>query len=293
MNRADVLQRKGLYPPPPGAPRDIPGLEIAGTVARAGPEATRWTIGDRVFGLVPGGGHAEYAIAHEETLVAIPAALSWRDAGAVPEAFITANDALEQAGMQDGETVLVHAVASGVGLAAVQLVRARGGRALGTSRTGPKLERARAVGLADGWVADRGLEGLGDWVRSRTEGRGADIVLDLVGGPYFPASLLALAPRGRLVLIGTMAGADATIPLGAVLRGRLNIRGTVLRTRALEERARDAASFAARVLPLLARGEVRAVVDAVLPLDRIAEAHRIVETNATAGKVVIRTSDEE
>ncbi|HEX2717607.1 MAG TPA: NAD(P)H-quinone oxidoreductase [Gemmatimonadaceae bacterium] len=293
MNRADILQRKGLYPPPPGAPRDITGLEIAGTVVSAGPGAPRWKPGDRVFGLVPGGGHAEYAVAHEDTLVAVPSTLSWRDAGAVPEAFITANDALDQAAMRDGETVLVHAVASGVGLAAVQLVRARGGTALGTSRTPAKLDGAKALGLSDGWVADRGLEGLGDWVRSRTEGRGADVVLDLVGGAYFPASILALAPRGRLVLIGTMAGAEATIPLGAVLRERLTVRGTVLRTRALEERARDAAAFAARVVPLLARGEVRAVVDAVLPLDRIAEAHRLVETNATAGKVVIRTSDED
>lgn len=293
MNRADVLQRKGRYPAPPGAPPDVPGLEIAGTVASAGRAASRWRPGDRVFGLVPGGGHAEYAVAHEDTLVAIPASLSWRDAGAIPEAFITAHDALDQAGMRDGETVLVHAVASGVGLAAVQLARARGGTTLGTSRTAAKLERARSLGLGDGWVADRGLDGLVDWVRERTGGLGADVVLDLVGGPYLPASLLALAPRGRLVLIGTMGGTEATIPLGTVLQRRLTIRGTVLRTRPLEERARDAASFAARVVPLFARGELRAVVDAQLPLDRIAEAHRLVESNAPAGKVVIRMTDEE
>ena len=293
MNRADVLQRKGLYPPPPGAPPDVPGLEIAGTVASTGTNVSRWRAGDRVFGVVPGGGHAEYAVAAESTLVAVPPSLSWTEAGAIPEAFITAHDALEQAGLRRGETVLVHAAASGVGLAAIQLVRARGGTPFGTSRTAAKLDRARALGLADGWVADRELAGLAAWVRERTGGRGADVVLDLVGGPYLPASLHALAPLGRLVLIGTMGGAEAAIPLGVVLRQRLTIRGTVLRTRALEERARDAASFAAHIVPLLDRGEVRAVVDAVLPLDRIADAHRLVETNATSGKVVIRMGDEE
>ncbi|HEX2780324.1 MAG TPA: NAD(P)H-quinone oxidoreductase [Gemmatimonadaceae bacterium] len=287
MNRADVLQRQGRYPAPAGAPPDVPGLELAGTVVAQGPAAHRWPSGSRVFGLVAGGAHADYAVAHEDTLAAIPAALDWVSAGAVPEAFITAFDALEQAAAHAGEVVLIHAVASGVGLAAVQLVRARGAQAIGTSRSGEKLARAAALGLHAGYDAEAGLEGLTEWIRQSTDGRGADVALDLVGGPYVRPTIEALAPRGRLVVIGTVAGREATLPLGIVLQRRLTIRGTVLRTRALEERMRDAAAFAREVVPLLQRGVVHPVIDRVIPLERIADAHAAVESNATTGKVVI------
>jgi putative PIG3 family NAD(P)H quinone oxidoreductase len=288
MNRADVLQRQGRYPPPPGAPADIPGMELAGVVAAVGVQAARWAIGTRVFGLVAGGAHADYAVAHEDTLCEIPASLDWDGAAAIPEAFITASDALDQAQAGAGDAVLIHAVASGVGLAAVQLVRARGGVALGTSRSVAKMARARDLGMADGFDASSGLDGLAQWVRDHTAGRGANVALDLVGGPYLRPTLDALAPGGRVMLIGTVAGAEATIPLGTVLRKRLTIRGTVLRSRALEERVHDARAFESSVVPLLANGTVEAVIDRVFPLDEIAEAHRVVESNATAGKVVIR-----
>ena len=288
MNRADVLQRQGRYPPPPGAPADIPGMELAGTVAGRGEGATRWADGARVFGLVAGGAHADYAVAHEDTLCAIPSTLDWTAASAIPEAFITASDALDQAHAGHGETVLIHAVASGVGLAAVQLVRERGGVALGTSRSASKMDRARELGMTDGFDAANGLDALPDWVRRHTAGRGADVALDLVGGPYLRPTLDALAPGGRVMLIGTVAGAEATIALGTVLRKRLTIRGTVLRSRALDERAHDAHAFATRVVPLLEAGSVRPVIDHVLTLDRIADAHRLVESNATVGKVVLR-----
>lgn len=288
MNRADVLQRQGRYPPPPGAPVDVPGMELAGVVAARGPQATRWAAGTRLFGLVAGGAHAEFAVAHEDTLCEIPAPMQWDAAAAVPEAFITAGDALDQAQAGSGDAVVVHAVASGVGLAAVQLVRARGGIALGTSRSVAKMARARELGMSDGFDASGGLDPLAQWVRGHTAGRGADVALDLVGGPYLRPTLDALAPGGRVMLIGTVAGAEATIPLGTVLRKRLTIRGTVLRSRTLEERMRDARAFATRVVPLLANGTVQPVIDRVFPLEEIAEAHRVVESNATVGKVVLR-----
>ena len=288
MNRADVLQRQGRYPPPPGAPADIPGMELAGVVAATGAGATRWKRGDRVFGLVAGGAHADFAIAHESTVAAIPDTIDWDGASAIPEAFITASDALDQAQASAGEAVLVHAVASGVGLAAVQLVRAHGGLALGTSRSVAKMARARELGMADGFDAASGLEALPQWVRDHTAGRGANVALDLVGGAYLRPTLEALAPRGRVMLIGTVAGAEATLPLGTILRKRLTIRGTVLRSRTLDERAHDARAFADRVVPLLASGTVRPTIDRVLTLDEIAEAHRVIESNATEGKVVLR-----
>ncbi len=292
MNRADILQRQGRYPPPAGAPVDVPGMELAGEVAARGAGADRWPLGARVFGLVAGGAQADYAVAHEDTVTAIPDALDWTGASAVPEAFITASDALDQAHASPGDAVLIHAVASGVGLAAVQLVHARGGIALGTSRSAAKMERARAAGMSAGFDASAGLDALADWVRTHTGGRGADVALDLVGGSYLRATIDALAPFGRVMLIGTVAGAEATIPLGMVLRKRLTIRGTVLRSRALEERARDAQAFADTVVPLLQSRAVHPVIDRVFPLEQIAAAHRLVESNGTVGKVVIRmTSD--
>lgn len=288
MNRADILQRQGRYPPPPGAPADVPGMELAGVVAAHGPEARRWAVGTRVFGLVPGGAHADYAVAQQDTLCEIPAGVDWDAAAAIPEAFITASDALDQAQAAAGDVVLVHAVASGVGLAAVQLVRARGGVALGTSRSAAKMARARDLGMAAGFDASTGLDTLAQWVRDQSAGRGANVALDLVGGPYLRPTLDALAPGGRVMLIGTVAGAEATIALGTVLRKRLTIRGTVLRSRTLDERRHDARAFASRVLPLLAAGTVQPVVDRVFTLDEIAEAHRVVESNATFGKVVLR-----
>src|SRR5205823_5237606 len=199
LNRADLLQRAGNYPAPPGVPADIPGMEFAGEVAALGPGASRWRPGDRVFGLTGGGGHAEYLVAHEGTLARIPKALSWIQAGAVPEVFITAHDAMvTQAGVRAGETVLVHAVGSGVGLAAIQLARAWNAIPFGTARTTDKLERAREYGLARGVAVRTDLEPMITAVAEWTDGRGVDVILDLVGGPYAEANVKAVAPRGRI-----------------------------------------------------------------------------------------------
>ena len=288
LNRADLLQREGRYPAPPGSPADIPGMEIAGEVTARGPGVSLWKEGDRVFGIVGGGGNAEYITAHERTLAGIPANLSWTDAAAVPEAFITAHDALvTQAEVRPSERVLIHAVGSGVGLAAVQLARAVGARPLGDARTAEKLNRARSLGLEEGIIVSNGPDDIPRHVMASTGGAGVEIVLDLVGGPYLTASIAAAAPRGRIILIGTMGGRDASIPLGVVLGKRLTLRGTVLRARPLEEKIAATRAFAAQVVPLLLRDVVRPVVDKVFPLDEIAAAHRHLESNATFGKVVI------
>jgi len=290
LNRADLLQRQGRYPAPPGAPANIPGLEIAGEVAEVGAGASRWSIDDRVFGIVGGGGNAEFAVTRENELARIPDTLPWEEAAAVPEAFITAHDALiTQAGMRSGEAVLVHAVGSGVGLAAIQLVRALGGRAFGTARTADKIERAREFGLADGVVIGDDPSAIADPVKRWTDGKGIDVVLDLVGGPYLAASVECAATLGRIILIGLLAGRSATLNLGTILTRRLMIRGTVLRSRPAREKAAATDAFIRDVLPLLQRGVVRPVIERVFALDQIGEAHTLLESNETFGKVVLRT----
>lgn len=288
LNRADLLQREGRYPAPPGWPQDIPGMEIAGDVVARGSGASLWKEGDRVFGIVGGGGNAEFIATHERTLAAIPATLTWTDAAAVPEAFITAHDALvTQAEVRPSERVLIHAVGSGVGLAAMQLARAAGAIPVGNARSPDKIDRARSLGLAEGIVVgdDSGI--IAKRVLEWTGGVGAEIVLDLVGGSYTAVSIAAAAPKARIILIGTMAGRDASLPLGVILGKRLTIRGTVLRARPLEEKITATRAFAAQVVPLLASGAVRPVVDRVFPLAQIAAAHRHLESNATFGKVVL------
>jgi NADPH:quinone reductase len=288
LNRADLMQREGRYPPPPGAPADIPGLEFAGEVTELGRGAREWNDGDPVFGITAGGAYAEYLVAHERTLAAIPASLDWTNAAAVPEAFVTAHDALvTQAAVRASDRVLIHAIGSGVGLAALQLARAVGAVPFGTSRTQDKIDRARDFGLEDGVAlgGDTGL--LADAVARWTDGRGIDVILDLVGGSYVQAGVEALAPQGRLILIGTVAGVQTPLDLRRVLTRRLTIRGTVLRARPLEEKILATRAFASAVVPLLARNIVVPVIDSVFSLSQIAEAHWHLESNATFGKVVV------
>jgi putative PIG3 family NAD(P)H quinone oxidoreductase len=285
VNRADLLQRRGQYPAPPGAPADIPGLEYAGVVARIASDVTEWAVGDRVMGLVGGGSYAEYVVVHEGEAIPVPAHFTAAEAAAIPEAFITAHDALiTQCHLREGETVVVHAAASGVGTAAVQLAKAAGARVIGTVRSESKLERVRSLG-AD-VVLQPGEEWAGDVLRA-TDGRGVDVVLDLVGGGYLPGNVRVLAPRGRLIVVGLTAGRESLLDLGAVLRKRLHIIGTVLRARTLDEKILTATAFTRDVFPLLATDRVRPVIDRVLPLSRAGEAHELLERNATVGKVVL------
>jgi putative PIG3 family NAD(P)H quinone oxidoreductase len=288
LNRADLLQRQGKYPPPPGVSAEIPGIEFAGEVSARGPGATRWPIGARVFSIIGGGAHAEFVAIHEDEVAGIPEHLSWHEAAAVPEAFITAHDAMiSQAGLRAGETLLVHAVGSGVGLAAIQLARAIGARAFGTSRSAEKLERARPFGLDGGICLTGDLSPLGVAAGPWTGGRGFDVVLDLVGGSYLAASLDCMALHGRLMVVGTMGGGQATIDLRRILGKRLTIRGTVLRARLHDEKVQVVEAFAREVVPRLGVGGLVPVIDVVLPIARISEAHRRLESNATFGKVVL------
>ncbi len=287
INRADLLQREGRYPPPPGA-SEIPGLEFAGEVAALGPGARLWREGQRVFGITAGGGYAQYLVAHERTLAEAPANLSWVEAASIPEVFITAHDALwKQAELRPSETLLIHAVGSGVGLAAVQLARAMGAVPYGTSRTPDKIERARALGLEDGVALSGDFQPLAGAVERWTGGRGVDVVCELVGGAYVAASIRALAPLGRMVIISSAGGTMVDLDLRPIMTRRLTIRGTVLRARPLEEKIAATRAFAAEVVPLFARGVLRPTIDAEFPLRDAAAAHARVASNQSFGKVVL------
>jgi len=289
LNRADLSQREGNYPAPPGAPPDILGMEFAGEVAGVGTEVVAWQPGDRVFGIVGGGGNAEYLVTDAQSVARIPDRLSWTDAAAIPEVFITAHDALfTQAALQRDERVLIHAVGSGVGLAATQLVRAYGAVPFGTARSSDKIQRAREFGLKDGIVVADDASVITAAADALTQGKGFEVTLDLLGGAYLVASIQAAARRGRIMLIGTIAGRTATVPLGMILVKRLLLRGTVLRARSIEEKRAATAAFARDVLPLLASGTVVPTVDRVYELDEIRAAHERLASNETFGKVVLR-----
>lgn len=288
LNRADILQRKGFYPAPKGAPQDIPGLEFAGEVVQVGEEVRALAVGQRVFGITGGGAQAEYLLAPESTLALVPENLDWAEAASVPEAFITAHDALfTQAGLEMGERVLIHAAGSGVGTAAVQLSHAAGATVYGTSRTSEKLERARAYGLdeaiAVGDESARFAEAVNKWTR----GAGVNVILDLVGSSYLSANLDALAPLGRLMLVGTPGGSNAPLDFGKVMYKRLRITGTMLRARSLEEKVRATRRFAAHVAPLLACGTVRPVIDRAYKMEEVRAAHERMESNESFGKIVL------
>jgi putative PIG3 family NAD(P)H quinone oxidoreductase len=286
VNRADLLQRMGGYPAPGDAPPDIPGLEIAGEVEALGPGVERLAVGDRVFGLVGGGGYAEAIVSHERALARIPDGMSFEDAAAVVEAFVTAHDAIvTQAQLKSGEPLLVHAVGSGVGTAAAQLGRALGAFVIGTARTKDKLDRARALGMDVGIAVEQGT--FADAVRAAHRD-GAAVVLELVGGAYLAEDLRCVQTLGRIALVGLMAGAKTELDLGLVLRKRVRILGTVLRARPLEEKIAAMRAFETQVVPLLARGAVKPIVDRVFPLADAAKAHEHMASNAGFGKIVLR-----
>jgi len=282
LNRADILQRWGRYPAPPGWPADIPGLEYAGEIDVPGAGAARWHAGDRVMGLVGGGAHAEAVVVHQDEVLPIPAGLPFTDAAAIPEAFLTAYDALAVRGrLRAGERVLIHAVGSGVGTAATQLAQRLGATVLGTSRQATKLERAKAYGLDVG--IDTSIASFRDAV-----GAPVNVILDVLGGPAFADNLEVLALRGRLVMLGFLQGTRTEADLTPILRKRLEIIGSVMRARSLEERIPLVREFAERVLPMFKPdGPLLPVVGAVFPLTDLARAHEAMERDETFGKVVL------
>lgn len=286
LNRADLLQRMGLYPAPPGAPSDVPGLEYAGEVLEVGDGVQRLAPGDRVLGVVGGGAYAEQVVVHEREAARVPDGVDLRDAGAVPEAFATAWDALvARARVVPGERVLVHAVGSGVGTAVAQLARAIGCHVTGTSRTAAKLDAAAALGLSRGVLSADPAAMRAELAEVAPDGY--DVVVDLVGGAMVAEDVQLAASRGRIVVVGLTAGPRATIDLGRLLSRRVSVIGTVLRARPLEEKIEVARELERTVLPWLAEGRVRAVVDRTFPLADAAEAHRLLASNETFGKVLL------
>ena len=281
LNRADVYQRRGHYPAPPGSPADIPGLEYAGEVEALGPGVSRWKTGDRVMGLVGGGAHAEFVVAHEDEVLPVPVHLDLTHAAAIPEAFFTAYDALvTRARLARGERVLIHAVGSGVGTAAVQIARVLGAVPLGTSRTPDKLARAKELGLEAG--ISTATVGFRDQI-----GAPVNVVIDVLGGTAWADNLAVLAPLGRMVVLAFLQGPQISADFTPLLRKRLEIIGSVMRTRSLQERIELVAGFRRDMLPHFATGELRPVVGSVLPMTEIAAAHHAMETNDTFGKLVL------
>jgi NADPH2:quinone reductase len=289
LNRADLLQIRGNYAPPPDVSPDVPGLEYAGEVLAVGSRVRRFRPGDRVMGLVGGGAWAEQLTVHEREALPIPEGMDFTDAAALPEVYLTAFDALVlQGGLRTGETVLVHAIASGVGSAAALLCRAMGVRVVGTGRNATKLERAREWGVERTVLVDGTPPRFAEAVRHATGGRGVDLALDLVGGDYVPETLEALAPQGRVMLVGLVAGSRTQVNLGVLLMKRLRLTGTVLRSRPLEEKIALAQAAERHLLPLFRSGALKPVIDAVVPMKDIRDALARMASNETVGKVVLR-----
>src|SRR5947209_5859995 len=285
INRAELLQRAGAYPAPAGSPENIPGLEFAGEVDTVGSLVSKWRPGQRVMGLVGGGAQAEYVLIHEGLLVEIPANLDFIQAGGVPEVFMTAHDALfTQAGLQMGEYALIHAAGSGVGTAAIQLAHAAGATTFGTSRTPGKLEKARQLGLDFG-LSDKNFAAE---VNRLTNDGGVHVVLDFIGAPYLAQNLEALTTWGRMVFLATLGGVQANVNLAMLMGKRISIRGSTLRTRTLEEKLAVTRRFATSVLPLLANGKVKPVIEQAYSMEEVGKAHIEMEENKNFGKLVVR-----
>jgi NADPH:quinone reductase len=288
LNRADLLQRRGLYPPPPGYREDIPGLEFAGEVAALGAGVTGWKVGDRVMAIASGEAQADYVIADPFMLLRIPDGMSFVDAAALPEAGITAHDALVTlGGFRSGGTALVHAIGSGVGTMALQIAKAMGGNVIGTARTADKIEKAKGLGLDHAVLLPKEDPRFAEEVRRITGKRGVPVVVDFVGAPYMPENLASVAPQGRIVVVGTMGGPKATVDLGILMRARASVIGTVLRPRPLFEKIQATQAFGRDVMPLVAAGRVKPVLDRAWPAAEVQAAHEQLERNDSFGKVVL------
>jgi putative PIG3 family NAD(P)H quinone oxidoreductase len=277
LNGADIMQRAGMYPAPPGSPQDIPGLEFAGEVVAAGPGATRFAAGDRVMAVVGGGGQAELATVHERQAMPVPGALDWPQAGGTPEVFTTAHDALfTQAGLRAGERLLVQGAAGGVGTAGVQLGATAGAHVTASVRNADLREGVAGLGAHE-VIAPEGFAERGPF----------DVVLELVGAPNLPGDLQALATSGRIVVIGIGGGAKAELNLGAMMGRRATVRASTLRPRPLEEKALTARALERHVLPLFERGALRVPVAATYPLDAVADAYERFTAGGKLGKIVL------
>ncbi|HEY0438731.1 MAG TPA: NAD(P)H-quinone oxidoreductase [Xanthobacteraceae bacterium] len=285
VNRPDVMQRKGLYPPPPGAP-DIPGLELAGEVVALGDGVTRWKEGDRVTALVAGGGYATYCVAHESNALPIPKGLSEVEAAAIPETFFTVwSNLFERGGLKSGETALIHGGTSGIGTTAIQLAKAFGARVITTAGSDEKCEAARRLG-ADVAVNYKTQDFVAI-TKEATGGKGANVVLDMVGGDYIERNFEAAAVDGRIVQIAFQGSSKATVDFRRLMLKRLTHTGSTLRARPVHEKAAIARAVEAQVWPLLAEGKVKPVIFRTFPLEQAAAAHALMESSTHIGKIVL------
>jgi putative PIG3 family NAD(P)H quinone oxidoreductase len=285
LNRADVMQRLGQYPPPPGE-SNILGLELAGEVEAVGVAVKDIAPGDRVFGLVGSGGYAEKAVIDARMAMPIPAGWSFAQAAAVPEVFFTAQETLfTLGGLQEGETVLIHAAASGVGTAGIQMARETGARTLITAGSAEKIQRCIDLGATAG--CNYKERDFAEWVKEVTLGQGVDVIEDFIGAAYWDRNLRSLKTGGRLVLVGLMGGVKVEANLGLVMTKRLQIFGSVLRSRSLADKIAITQRFRAKWLPLLAAGRIKPIIDHIFPLAQTAEAHRYMEENRNFGKIIL------
>jgi putative PIG3 family NAD(P)H quinone oxidoreductase len=285
LNRADLLQRMGFYPNPFPSGPEIPGLEFAGTVAAIGDKVTAWAVGDAVMGITSGGAYAEQLVIHERQAMAVPSGMALHDAAGIPEVFITAWDALVvQGGLTSGRWAMVHAGASGVGTAAIQICKAIGARIVVTC-SGGKVAACRALG-AD-VVVDYGTQDFVAEVATATGGAGVDVILDVIGGDYVERNVASLAIKGHIIQVGVMAGKPVPFNVGLLLGKRASITGTVLRARPLEEKIAISQRFAAEMLPLFSTGQLKPVIDSTYSFADIAKAHEYMASNANVGKIVI------
>jgi len=286
INRPDVFQRKGNYPPPPGAPQDIPGLEIAGTVAKVGDNVTRWQVGDKVCALVMGGGYAEYCNVPAGQCLPIPENLSFVEAASLPETFFTVwSNVFDRGQLKKGESLMVHGGSSGIGVAAIQMATALGGTVYATAGSDEKCKFCQELGAAK--AINYKTENFADVIKELTNTKGVDVILDMIGGDYTAPNLQSLADDGRMVLINTMKGKDVNVDLSIMMRKRLTITGSMLRSREISFKAAIAQSLEKNIWPLLKSGEIKPVIYKVFPADQAAAAHQLMESSEHIGKIVL------
>ena len=286
INRPDVFQRKGNYPPPAGAPQDIPGLEIAGTVVDVGDNVTRWKIGDKVCALVMGGGYAEYCNVPASQCLPIPENLSFIEAASLPETFFTVwSNVFDRGHLQKGESLLVQGGSSGIGVTAIQMAKAWGCTVYATAGSDEKCKFCEELGAAK--AINYKTENFADEIKKATHNKGVDVILDMIGGDYTAPNLQSLAEDGRLVLINTMNGKDVNIDLLVVMRKRLTITGSMLRSREISFKAAIAQNLEKNIWPLLKSGEIKPIIYKVFPAGQAAAAHQLMESSEHIGKIVL------
>jgi NADPH2:quinone reductase len=286
INRPDVFQRKGNYPPPVGAPQDIPGLEIAGTVVEVGTNVTRWKVGDKVCALVIGGGYAEYCNVPAGQCLPVPEKLSFIEAASLPETFFTVwSNVFDRGQLQKGESLLVHGGSSGIGVAAIQMAKALESIVYATAGSDEKCKFCEKLGAAK--AINYKIENFAEIIKQLTNDKGVDVILDMIGGDYTAPNLQSLADDGRLVFINTMKGKDVNIDLSVIMRKRLNITGSMLRSREISFKAAIAQNLEKNIWPLLKSGEIKPIIYKVFPADQAAVAHRLMESSEHIGKIVL------